>query len=123
VPFIWQPYRQTENSHAEKMQAWLQRLTPAAAEGKPLSASPVNGGDALAAWQKFHWVWNGLAPAQTNAAPEMTLQKAWQDLCQAWPETRSTLHQTCTQLALQTSLEDNLIESTQGFGYHLTHIR
>lgn len=98
VPFIWQPYRQTEDSHAEKLLAWLNHFP----------ASP-----ALDAWKEFHWAWNQLSKPgaiQIKSAP-LPLNTAWQDLCQSWPATQAALKKSCEALALQTSLEENLIRA------------
>ena len=93
VPFVWQPYRQADAAHRDKLVGWMNQVLP---------------GDALAALRDFHLAFNGLAGEVSLGVEDVGA--AWQRLLQGWEEMRRALQASCQQLAQRPSLEDRLIQ-------------
>jgi len=71
VPFVWQPYRQENCAHADKLGGWMDQVLV---------------GDALEPLRRLHLAFNGLG-VQT----ETGISNAWRDCRSAWPEIRKAL--------------------------------
>jgi hypothetical protein len=93
VPFVWQPYRQADAAHRDKLMGWMNQVLP---------------GDALAPLRDFHLAFNGLAGEASPGTED--LGAAWQRLLQGWEEMRQALQASCQRLAQRPSLEDRLIQ-------------
>jgi hypothetical protein len=93
VPFVWQPYRQADAAHRDKLVGWMNQVLP---------------GDALAPLRDFHLAFNGLAGEASPGAED--LGAAWQRLLQGWEEMRRALQPSCQRLAQRPSLEHRLIQ-------------
>jgi hypothetical protein len=93
VPFVWQPYRQADAAHRDKLMGWMNQVLP---------------GDALAPLRDFHLAFNGLAGEASPGTED--LGSAWQRLLQGWVEMRRALQASCQRLAGRPSLEDRLIQ-------------
>ena len=63
VPFVWQPYRQADAAHRDKLVGWMNQ---------------VLGGDALAPLRDLHFAFNGLAGEASSSAEDVGT--AWQRL-------------------------------------------
>jgi uncharacterized repeat protein (TIGR03837 family) len=68
APLVWQIYRQSDDAHAVKLQAWLDRYLAGAA---PSLAEPV---------RRLHAAWNDLGPP----ASEFPAPVAWQAHARRW---------------------------------------
>jgi hypothetical protein len=66
VPFVWQPYRQDGNAHADKLNGWLDHL----------QAKVGN----LEAYRSFTWSFNGLAETPDPSSSDQTLIHHWLDI-------------------------------------------
>ena len=93
VPFVWQPYRQADAAHRDKLAGWMNQVLP---------------GDALAALRDFHLAFNGLAGEASSRIEDVGA--AWQRLLQGWEEMRRALQASCQRLVQRPSLEDRLIQ-------------
>ena len=93
VPFVWQPYRQADAAHRDKLVGWMNQVLP---------------GDALAPLRDIHLAFNGLAGGASSSAEH--LGAAWQRLLQGWEEMRRALQASCQRLVQRPSLEDRLIQ-------------
>ncbi|MEN9794946.1 MAG: hypothetical protein RJA17_1486 [Pseudomonadota bacterium] len=93
VPFVWQPYRQADAAHRDKLVGWINQVLP---------------GDALAPLRDFHLAFNGLAGGASLEVEDVGT--AWQRLLQGWGEMRRALQASCQRLAQRLSLEDRLIQ-------------
>ena len=93
VPFVWQPYRQADAAHRDKLMGWMNQVLP---------------GDALVPLRDFHLAFNELAGEASPGTED--LGAAWQRLLQGWEEMRRALQASCQQLAQRPSLEDWLIQ-------------
>jgi len=93
VPFVWQPYRQADAAHRDKLMGWMNQVLP---------------GDALAALRDFHLAFNGLAGEASLGVEDVGT--AWQRLLQGWEEMRRALQASCQRLVQRPSLEDRLIQ-------------
>ena len=71
VPFVWQPYRQENCAHADKLGGWMDQVIV---------------GDALEPLRRLHLAFNRLG-VQT----ETEISNVWRDCVSAWPEIRQTL--------------------------------
>lgn len=94
VPFVWQPYRQEGKAHGHKLAGWMHQVLAALALG-PL--------------QDFHWAWNGIRPADSDA--NLSLSGAWLDLASHYKQIQSELNKACLRLAGQESLEYGLLRA------------
>jgi hypothetical protein len=92
VPFVWQPYRQEERAHGDKLAGWLNQM--------------VRGSD-LRPLEAMHWAWNGIRP--NNAHETLTLAHAWRDLAARFDAVSDGLHHACLGLAGRPSLEAHLV--------------
>jgi hypothetical protein len=70
VPFIWQPYRQDGNAHADKLNGWLDQLQAKVGD-------QVSG---LEAYRAFTWFFNGLAETPDPSNSYQTLIHYWLDI-------------------------------------------
>jgi hypothetical protein len=93
VPFVWQPYRQADAAHRDKLVGWMNQVLK---------------GDALAPLRDFHLTFNGLAGEVSLGVEDVGA--AWQRLLQGWGEMRRALQASCQQLAQRPSLEERLIQ-------------
>jgi hypothetical protein len=93
VPFVWQPYRQADAAHRDKLMGWMNQVLP---------------GDALAPLRDFHLAFNGLASEASPGTED--LGTAWQRLLQGWEEMQQALQASCQRLAQRPSLEDRLVQ-------------
>jgi hypothetical protein len=93
VPFVWQPYRQADAAHRDKLVGWMNQVLP---------------GDALSPMRDFHLAFNGLTGGGSSSAQD--LGAAWQRLLRGWEEMRRALQASCQQLAQRPSLEERLIQ-------------
>ena len=93
VPFVWQPYRQADAAHRDKLVGWMNQ---------------VLGGDALAPLRDLHFAFNGLAGEASSSAEDVGT--AWRRLVENWQEMRQALQAACQRLAQRPSLEDRLIQ-------------
>ena len=66
VPFVWQPYRQDGQAHADKLNGWLDHLK-------------AKVGD-LEAYRAFTWSFNGLAETPDPSSSCKTLIHHWLDI-------------------------------------------
>ncbi len=66
VPFVWQPYRQDGQAHADKLNGWLDQLQ-------------AKVGD-LEAYRAFTWSFNGLAETLGPSSSYQTLVHHWLDI-------------------------------------------
>jgi uncharacterized repeat protein (TIGR03837 family) len=87
VPFIWQPYRQEQNAHEDKLAGWAQSILRL---------------KTLAPLHHMHWSWNHLGGRD--------LQTDWKELVGHWQAVRHSLHRQCLKLAGRAGLEDQLIK-------------
>ena len=71
VPFVWQPYRQENCAHADKLGGWMDQVLV---------------GDTLEPLRRLHLAFNRLGE-QT----ETEISNAWRDCVSAWPEIRQAL--------------------------------
>ena len=97
VPFVWQPYRQADAAHRDKLVGWMNQVLP---------------GDALAALRDFHLAFNGLTGGGSSSAQD--LGAAWQRLLRGWEEMRRALQASCQRLVQRPTLEDRLIQLLEG---------
>ena len=74
VPFVWQPYRQADAAHRDKLVGWMNQ---------------VLGGDALAPLRDLHFAFNGLAGEASSSAEDVGA--AWRRLVENWQEMRQAL--------------------------------
>ena len=93
VPFVWQPYRQADAAHRDKLVGWMNQVLP---------------GDALAPLRDFHLAFNGLAGGASLGVEDVGA--AWQRLLQGWEGMRQALQASCQRIAQGPSLEDRLIQ-------------
>ena len=91
VPFVWQPYRQAANAHAEKLAGWVEQMLNEA-HFQPL--------------RDFHWAWNRLPPS--GGATALDFDRAWALFCRSYTRIRLGLSKNCGSLALEPSLEARL---------------
>jgi hypothetical protein len=92
VPFIWQPYRQEDNAHGDKLAGWLNQMV----------CSPV-----LTPLEAVHWAWNGIRPSGADEA--LTLAQAWRATMAGFDAVTHALHRACLGLAGRPSLEAHLV--------------
>jgi len=92
-PFIWQIYRQDEDTHIEKLEAFLDRCTAGLAE------------PAAIALRAFHAEWN---PAADHSAPGP--ENGWPALVSALPELRIHAMRWCEDQAQRTDLATTLAD-------------
>jgi uncharacterized repeat protein (TIGR03837 family) len=92
-PFIWQIYRQDEDTHIEKLDAFLGRYTAGLAEAD------------AAALRAFHAEWN---PSLQHTIPDPG--KAWPALASSLPELCIRAMAWCEDEALRTPLASALAE-------------
>lgn len=71
VPFVWQPYRQENCAHADKLGGWMDQ---------------VLFGDTLEPLRRLHLAFNRL-----GVQAETEISNAWRDCVSAWPEIRQAL--------------------------------
>jgi hypothetical protein len=64
---------------------------------------------ALGSLQDFHWAWNGIRPADSDA--NLSLSGAWLDLASHYKQIQSELNKACLRLAGQESLEYGLLRA------------
>ena len=87
-PLLWHIYRQDEDIHLDKLDAFLERYT----EG----LSPVAKGALIALWQ----AWNTDADMAAN----------WKMLLEHWPEVTAHAEKWCLEQALQADLATALVQ-------------
>jgi hypothetical protein len=66
VPFVWQPYRQDGQAHADKLNGWLDQLQERVGN--------------LEAYRAFTWSFNGLAETPDPSSSYQTLIHHWLDM-------------------------------------------
>ncbi|MFN5791232.1 MAG: elongation factor P maturation arginine rhamnosyltransferase EarP, partial [Burkholderiales bacterium] len=89
TPFVWQPYRQARAAHREKLLGWMNQISPS---------------DELKTLRDFHWAWNGFSGPQPR-----NIRVAWQALARDYSTVKQRLNQRCHQLALERSLESEIL--------------
>jgi len=93
IPLVWQPYRQSQGAHREKLLGWMNQIIPS---------------DEFNALRDFHWIWNGFSMPQTG-----NLWAAWQAFSRDYRVVKTRLHQRCHQLALEPSLESEILREAR----------
>ena len=88
IPFIWQPYRQADQSHREQLDSWLARWEPFLSES------------AAAAQVSLARVW--------DRGDSKHLSAAWDAWIQHWPELNQGAADWSKHLAARPSLVDGL---------------
>ena len=96
VPFVWQPYRQSENDHGHKLAGWMDQVLQ---------------DPALEGLVELHWAWNGIRPAEAHQA--LSLPSAWTAFCSSHSRVRDRLHAACSRWAAQPSLEAHLVAAIE----------
>ena len=89
TPFVWQPYRQVQAAHREKLLGWMNQIIPS---------------DELKTLRDFHWAWNSFSGPQAR-----NIRAAWQALARDYSTVKQRLNQRCHQLALERSLESEIL--------------
>jgi hypothetical protein len=89
TPFVWQPYRQVQVAHCEKLLGWMNQIIPT---------------DELKTLREFHWAWNSSSGPQAR-----NISAAWQALARDYSMVKQRLNQRCHQLALERSLESRIM--------------
>ena len=89
TPFVWQPYRQVQAAHREKLLGWMNQIIPT---------------DELKTLREFHWAWNSSSGPQAR-----NISAAWQALARDYSMVKQRLNLRCHQLALERSLESRIM--------------
>lgn len=94
VPFVWQPYRQARQAHADKLRGWLGQL----GQRGPLSQPP----EQIAHLGSLTMQFNGLNAKQS-------LGEAWREVLFTWPDLKVALQGCCASLASDQAPDDPVL--------------